>query len=286
MEIINNGQITPKRLISTLKVVSKFGEISQKDLQSLLQPEFLEGDQSASKAVINAAIRLGLISLVGNEKKTISLHPSISLNGNLSDLEDYRQLFQKKFLGVLSDSQDNYLLNLVIAWNAVKGPSIVGLSKDEVARKFNVEMSSKDAEALTREGRMFNSTKLNAWITWASYLGFGWEYSNQFFPDAHYRVRPVISELKGSELPISYFMEILAEQCPELDCGNLFKYCLQELNLAGSRGNNISLMLSTGLRVLNQSGEIKLLKRGDSQSNWSLHKASGYTLTEISHIQI
>jgi len=286
MEIINNGQITPKRLIALLNVIGRFGDISRNNLQNLMQPQFLEGDQSASNAVINTANRLNLISEVGNKSKTISLHPSILLNSNSGSLESYRLLLQDRLLGILNESQDDYLLNLVIAWYAMKGYSIVGRSKEEVAKDFNSEMSSKDARTLTEEGRAFNSTKLNAWMTWATFLGFGWEYNNQFFQDAHLRIRPMLSQFKEEELQISSFMEALGEKCPELDGGILFTKVKQDLKFTDSGGSNISLMTSTGLRILARNNEIKFIYRADSRSVWSLQKASGHEFQRISHIKV
>jgi len=286
MEIINNGQITPKRLITMLKVVQKFGEISHKNLLDLIQPKFLEGDQSASSAVIRTAKRLSLISEVGTTNKTISIHPSVSINGKTDNLEEYRLLLQQKLLGILNESQDDYLLNQVIAWYANKGYSVVGRSKEDVAKIFNDDMSSKDSRSLTEEGRIFNSTKLNAWMTWATFLGFGWEYNNQFIQDAHVRIRPMLSQLKNKELQISDFMELLAERCPELDGGILNKKVEQELSLGVSGGNIISLMVSTGLRILDKKSEIELVDRADSRNVWSLHRASGHEIQRISHIKI
>lgn len=285
MEIINYGQITPKRMITLLKTVGKMGEISRDELLDLFQPKGLIDNQQASDLVYSAAKRLELIRESGVERKMVSLHPDILKNGQLKGVEDFRSLFQSKLLGVTNETQDEYLLNLVIAWYAVKGFGVVGRSKIEVAKDFNEEMSSKDPGALMEEGRMFNDTKLNAWMPWASFLGFGWVYKNQFIQDAHVRIHPVIDENKGKELPMYEFMQIISTKFPELDRGYLFEYCRQQLDLAQTRENKISLMLSTGLRVLRENKEISLDRHLDSTNVWRLHEASGDLESSVSHIK-
>ena len=70
-----------------------------------------------------------------------------------------------------------------------------------------------------------------------------------------------------------------------LDGGILFEQCMQASRPSNTGSLRLSLMLSTALRVLNDSGEISLIRQADAPDLWHLFPAEGQ-ITEVSHIEI
>ena len=154
-------------------------------------------------------------------------------------------------------------------------------------------MDPRDQMGRLEEGRMFNETKLNGWLTWASFLGWGWRMKvggiDLLIPDAHSRLKIVLSSLfpnQEEEMPIAQFADNLADTCPDLDGGILFEQCWQASRGTEIRGNQISLMLSTGLRSLHDNGQIELIHHVDSRGVWQLYPAQGHPLHRITHVRL
>jgi hypothetical protein len=91
--------------------------------------------------------------------------------------------------------------------------------------------------------------------------------------------------LEEKSMSFGLFMERLADTCPELDGGRLFNHCWQASRGAEQRGNRMSLMLSTGLRSLHNTGVIKLSEQADALTIWRLYPAAGSSLQQVTHIQ-
>jgi hypothetical protein len=290
MEIINNNQVNPHRLHALARLVSRLRMPKREDFLDMLQPPDLVNSQEASKAVYNAAINSQVI--VEDENGYVSLHPDIGKRKNIESLDSFRAVMQKRLIGIADENADNYLLNFVTAWYAVQNERIFQYrKKDEISQNFNRDMDPRDEEELLEEGRLFNPTKLNGWLTWASFLGWGWIMTvggkELLMPDAHKRLIPALPLLlpDSEEIPFSQFAQRLAEICPELDGGSLFEKCWQASRSAEQRGNQLSLMLSTGLRSLHDNGKIRLIHYADSANEWQLYPAQAHPLQRVTHIQ-
>ncbi len=108
-------------------------------------------------------------------------------------------------------------------------------------------------------------------------------------PNARGRIEPLLGQLlpEGqSAVRFGDFMEQLAERCPELDGGRLFRRCAQVSRVSDPLGNRISLMLSNALRVLDAADVIKLTQQADAPVKWQLYPAVGHKHLQVSHIQL
>ena len=162
--------------------------------------------------------------------------------------------------------------------------------KDEISKRFKIDMDPRGEEELLEEGRLFNPTKLNGWLTWASFLGWGWYMTvgkEMLMPDAHKRLIPVLPLLlpDTKETSFSQFAEKMAEICLELDGGSLFEKCWQASRSAELRSNQLSLMLSTSLRSLHDNRKLRLISHAHATQVWQLYPAQAHPLQRLTHIQ-
>jgi hypothetical protein len=291
MEIINNNQITPRRLHALVRLVSRLRQPNRASLLDLLQPPDLVDSQEAAKAVYNAAVRYNLI-VEDDSSDRVALHKDIANGKDIDSADAYRAFMQKRLTGVANEHEDNYLLNLVTAWYAVQNERIFQYQrKEDISEQFNADMDPRDQEELLEEGRLFNPTKLNGWLTWAYFLGWGWRMTigrqEILMPDAGKRLLPALPVLlsDSGEIRFGQFATKLAELCPELDGGSLFKKCWTASRGAEEQGKQLSLMLSTGLRSLHDNKLIQLIDTGDAAETWHLYPAQAHTVVRVTHIQ-
>ncbi len=292
MEIINNGQITPHRLHALIRLVPRLDNPTREDLLNLLQPPGLISNQDAAKAIYGAARQHNLIDEDTNGKKMIKLHAQVGTSENIETVEGFRTYMRQQLLGVEDDNADNYLLNLFTAWYAVQNERVFQHSKKDTITRFNIELFPQEDADNPDQGRAFNEVKFNAWLPWAVFLGFGWSMrlgsTDILMPDAYARVEALLPELFAGEkaaVPFRTFAVRLKKRCPELDGGRLFEKCWQASRGAEVRGNRLSLMLSTALRVLHQSGQIELARQADATDVWQLYPAEGQPISQVTHIQ-
>lgn len=283
MEIINNGQITPRRLFTLVKLVDQLNSITRQEILDYVQPISIIGNQDASKLIFNAAIHLEIIQ-ENNSQATI--HPSILDVHNLDSIEDFREIMQNRILGITESNHDNYLLNLITAWFAVRNIDPIIWTKKEIEINFNSDLFPEETETRNEEGRVFNTTKFNAWLTWASFLGFGWEHKDTLMPNAKNRIQPIIGQMDKKKFNFSEFLQELSGICSELDGGVLYNYCSNMCKSIDDQGNKLSLMLSNGLRFLDEINFVTLEIQPDATDIWHLFEADGFELTRISHIQL
>jgi hypothetical protein len=191
---------------------------------------------------------------------------------------------QKTLLGQDDENDPNFLLNIFTAWYLVQNEGLFQYAKD-IDKQFNSEVFPDDSE------RSFNSTKLNSWKTWASFLGFGWlnRENGVLIPDVYDRLEPKLTALlpgENQEIALSKFFNGLGDVCPELDGGTLYQRCIQLSRKTDMYRNRLSLALSTALRVLFFERKIELITRADASENWQLFPASGYSVDRITHIRL
>ncbi|MBX0330992.1 hypothetical protein K2Z83_25385 [Oscillochloris sp. ZM17-4] len=280
-EILNNSLVTPPRLHAMVRLTSRLKAPDREKLYDLLQPSFalpkLE-NQEAAKGVFTAARSCGLLAEDAQKVVALQVEPK-----SVERLADFRQHMQGVLLGITDDSADNYLLNIYSAWYAVQNDRVFQFERKDFETRFNSEIFP-DAE-----GRQFNTTKLNGWRDWAVFLGLGWNLRfggrDLVVPDAHDRLEPLLDQLlpEGERpAPFGAFMDLLADRCPELDGGVLFDRCWQASRGAEPRGGQLSLMLSSSLRVLHEAGAIELSLVADAATKWQLYP--GQPFVQVSHI--
>ncbi len=285
-ELINHGQTTPGRLHSLLCLVKRLGKAQRQQLLDYLQPPQLVENQEASIVVYNDALRLGLLQPVEGQRDQVTLAPAIS-DENLESVDTFRTVMQQHLLGVTEPQQDNYLLNLYAAWYAVQDGWVLQTSiKDDLAIRFNREIFPRDESESLAMGRAFNTTKLNAWLTWATFLGWGIAYNRRLLPTAQERLAPLLKSIVGRKMTIGEFMGTVAKGCPELDGGELFQHCRQASRPTEGRTQQLSLMLSTALRYFQRQGKLILEHRADATDRWYLYPATGQLLTEVNAVEV
>ncbi len=286
MEIINDNQAEKHRVQALVRLVADLPQLTQRDVVNLLQPLLLveannSGDvQSSANNTCRIAEDCGLIVENRDQILEVRVPPE-----KFETMPAFQQYMQSVVLGVTEEEKSNYLFNLFSAWYAVQNERVLqDLVKTGYDGPFNDQMFP-DAST-----RYFNSTKLTAWRKWATFLGLGWPMRfgqrEIIIPDATGRIRPLISELFPGKtlLPFGSFMERLALHCPELDGGQLFRYCWQASRGAEEHSRYISLMLSTALRTLDGLGVIRLEEQADALENWQLYPAQGNPHQQVTHI--
>ena len=277
-ELINSGTVTPHRLHTVVRLVSRLKIIKRNDLYNWVQPQELNiGNQDTAKETVRAAVNCGLLK-DDRENDFITMQPGIS---DLESVGEFRKWLQNRLFKKADRNEDNFLLNSFSAWYIVQDERIFQIAKD-LHVHFNEEFFPDEEE------RSFNLVKSNSWKNWASFLGLGWfNKDNILVPDAHDRVEPYLNDLlpdAGKEIEFGIFCDHLADLCPELDRGENYMQ-LRQLAAKSNAVNRISLALSTALRVLDKEGKIKLIRRPDARINWSLYPSSMY-IENITHIQL
>lgn len=284
-EIFNNGQVTPGRLRALVRLVARLQSPSRREILEYLQPNVLTKNQEAANSVYSAAAKCGLITKSETSSDPVALDPSLHAM-DFEDYDSYREVMQNRLLGQTDPDGDHYLLNLIAAWYAVSGDRALYDSKRDVETQFNAALFPRSDDVSIQEGRAINTTKLTSWLVWASFLGWGVSYKQMFLPNAQMRLTPLLRELRGQRHLFADFIQLTGERCPELDGGSLFEYSWQSAKPAEVRGQRVSLMISTALRVLNDVRAIDLIHQPDALDRWHLHPADGHRVQEVTHIEI
>jgi hypothetical protein len=287
-EIFGEDTVTPHRLHTLLRLVARLEKATRKDLLNLLQPsEIGLSKQETSSNVLKAARNLSLI--IENEDKTISLTMA---KEQIETVEAYKNYLRNAFLGKTIEEHPNYLLNLFIAWYAVQNEKV--FSNYRTDRDYAAEINRQLFPNVTPQ-RYDEKVIIGNARDWSAFLGLGWmmRYDRPgsgriiFVPDATERLEALLPDLLplGSQMRFVDFLRRLAEHCPELDGGKLFNYCWEICNKGQPHGNNLSLILSNGLRGLRDLDKIELVRQADATENWQLYPAYGDRNNEVTHIR-
>lgn len=288
-EVISRNHITPHRLYALLQLVNHCGQLSRRQVLDLLQPSVLNEEresQEISVYVYRTAINCSLIREFDDKERTIELQIS---SNSITTFEDFRRVMQRSLLGVVEESKDHFVLNYIAAWYSVQDEQVLDLSKADIEKRFHEQLYPNVSPRIFSE-----DPGVTAWMRWAEFLGWGW--SMQFnkksreprlVPDATKRLIPQLENLipdPDITLPFSAFMAKLCSLCPELDGGVLFNQAWEASRGNEQRGNRLSLMLSTALRVLHKQGAIELIQRADATDSWRLFPTQSY-INQVTHIR-
>jgi hypothetical protein len=281
MELVNNGQqVTPYRLLAGLRLIAHLGECDREQFYTLMQPDFITDDNSASRSLLQLALHYGLIY---EESSILKLNPELNRR-ILADFESYRQLMHKRIWGASEPDQDDFRLSLYTAWYAVQNEKVFSFNAVSAAQNFVNELAvmKRDELLAISEGQLFNDTKVRGWNAWAQFLGVAWSRSQGnasiLVPDAYWRLRYLLPELlspDGGEIAAGVFMERLNQYCPELDGGLLFQMAWRE-SRPHEQQTYLSLMLSNALHGLSRDGFLRLISYADASDSIQLYPTELY----------
>lgn len=285
-EIINNNNTTPHRVLAMLQTYRHRPRQSRRGLEDLLQPDAIadksekSGAKKVSAAVYTLCLSCGFIVEEGNKQKTSHLNVPAE---SLQTVAMFRRYLQETLLKCTQPTDDNYMLNQFTAWYIAQDERILSESGSEMVARFNEDLSTDGKKQFT------DHTMLPAWHDWAIFLGWGWSYgsggSERLVPDVSLLLEDWLEDwLKPNErLAVDNAIERIGNLFPQLDGGALYRMCWQ-----ASRGSvapsTLSLALSTGLRVLEKQGTIRLLNLPDAPMRRTLFPTQTYT-NVVTHIE-
>jgi hypothetical protein len=255
--------ITPRRLECLIDVLR---ENSRRDwtragLAGVLQPEGLpdlkDKSDQASK-VIKAALELGLVV---EEGSLIRLAP-FQRDRTTSDL--VLQAIEERILAS-TDVETYYapFYSYLISQGAVPEKRDGGAW----AIAFN-----HDCPQMAGEQNPFNKTKYTGLERWYAYSGHGWfDMTGLFQPNPYGRILRQLRNIftEGVRLSGDDFITRLAQCCPELDKGSIFRQTLPNYN---AEAQVASLALSHALIDLHLDRHICLFCAPDSRG-WNIESA-------------
>jgi len=278
-EVIDKNHVLPHRMFAMVNIVNAHPNIPRAELLRLLQPAALNESLETSGNIFVKCQLCGLIAETQDKQRAASLivDPVVVTN-----IEAFRIYMQSAILGVTEQDANHFVLNQFTAWFITQDARIMRSSKRQLEAKFHDDMYPGVPNRMISD-----EPGIGAWQSWAQFLGYGWQSEfSVFIPDCSVRIQPLLPELlpEDSVIPFGTFMVRLAARCPELDGGVLFERCWEASHPNERRGNRLSLMLSTALRVLNQQGRIALENRADATENWMLFPAQSY-ISRVTHIR-
>jgi hypothetical protein len=268
--MFSDSLVTPVRIEILLDLLRKYSrrEWTRADLYKTLQPEALPAQQGkpdkslAAKATIGAAAELDLI-----EENGRSIRAKISSRDSRTSREIVLDAFDQLVLGGTSIEPwfapfYGYLLGLGPAGARTR-------SSDSWASAFVTEVLHN-----RRETNPFNGDKHGKIVQrWYPYTGLGWrDPSGIFHANPFHRLVRSIPRLfiQKAKQTSDEFMESLAEVCPELDGGAIFRESNANWTPASK---TCSLGLSHALVDMHLDGYIELTGGKDSRG-WSVDSAS------------
>jgi hypothetical protein len=281
---VYNGASTPHRIFAMLRLISQAAPISRSDAIALMQPAGLNDNVTMATDIFRTIELMGLIETTADKSRFARIGFSENV---LQSVDTFRAFLQQRIGGIVDDAEDHFLLNQFASWYAVQDDLVFTLSRSDYEIRFHEQLYPGAQKRL-----MTHAQSIPAWTTWAEFIGWGWQVKfgsqeSNFIPDCTVRIQPLLPELLPEDEPIPFgvFMDRLAVRCPELDGGVLFERCWEASRPNERRGNRLSLMLSTALRVLNQQGRIALENRADATENWMLFAAQSY-ISRVTHIRL
>jgi hypothetical protein len=264
--MFTHDPVTPVRLQILINLLRECPRgLVRKEAYRLLQPEPLNADLgSGSPAVVTvrAAIELGIVE---DNEGVLSLTPACR------KLKDSRETILRAFDARVLSSAD------VEKYFALFYSYYLGLGKEVYGRRaFNNEQwadcFNKAVFADVPQENRFNGTKLTGLHRWFNFVGLGWYDPNRDFQANPYeRLERALPQIFGPQkkLECDVFTSKLAEACPELDGGAIFRQANPQWDGAGKQ---CTLGLSCALIELHLDGVIRLSCPADS-TGWIIGDA-------------
>ncbi len=264
--------VTPKRLEILIDVIAEYGRtgtLRREQLLELVQPTTLpdfnpraESPRSAGENTFRAARELGLIA---------------DINGGCMLSEAHREHRAGSATAVILEALDARVLgdSAVEPYFALFYSYLLGLGAGADEKRDDAEWSALFNVALsqgTDSSNPFNATKVRGLWRWFPYAGLGWSDSNDVFQCEPYgRLRRALPSIFGDDtrLDADEFAARMAQRCPELDGGQLYKQANPQ---AEGVGKVFSLGLAQALVALHEDGVILLDCPPDSRG-WDIGAA-------------
>lgn len=259
--MFTDGPVTPVRIECLIELLREYRrrEWSRANVIAVLQPKGLPDLTSTSQQAgetLTAAVELGLISQESGQIKLVSSGRE----------ETSRELLLRCLENRVLASTDvepyyapfySYLINL--------GPH-GGEKKDRVAwaNDFN-----RDCSQMAGPQNPFNEVKHTGLERWYVYSGHGWfDPEGVFQPNPYWRVLRQLPRVfdKATKLAGEDFMMKIADCCPELDHGAIFRRTCPSYN---REARVATLALSHALVDLHLDEHIRLYCAPDSRG-WSI----------------
>jgi hypothetical protein len=256
--------VTPRRLECLIDLLREHArrDWTRADLTGVLQPKGLPDLTAASdqaNKVVKAALELALVVEDGN---LIRLAP-LQRDRTTSDL--VLQAIEERILAS-TDVEPYYapFYSYLISQGALVTEKRDG---GTWASAFN-----NDCPQMAGEQNPFNKTKYTGLERWYAYSGHGWfDMTGVFQPNPYNRILRQLPNIfaGGQRLSGDDFISRLAECCPELDKGTIFRRTLPNYN---AEAQVASLALSHALIDLHLDSHICLFCAPDSRG-WSIEAA-------------
>lgn len=255
---------TPERVYALCKLVES-GPAAARDLQERMEPSCLGQTTKYFGDYRGAAEELGLITVADN---TVSLAVDRAVVRSTDTMRKYIN-------GKLHEFREGTFCRVTRAvfaldWKTLrakctepgKDPSV---TSSELLRYVS-DLSGAEVDAMAMRG----------WRFWVSYLGFGYMQGMFFIPNAYgflSDVLPLAELKKGERTVFDGFMERILPYCPML---------VTEDDRA-SRALNYGM--SAGLRMLHDTGSVKLEHIMDQKDPWRLYGMRNHPVSaDVSHI--
>jgi hypothetical protein len=263
--MFTDNPVTPVRLEILVDLLRQQNRgLARGDIYRLLQPKPLEPDPkfAPASATVLAAVELGLAEESGG---------TLSLSASGKRIKETRavvlQAFEEK---VLARTDVEKYFALFYSYYLNLGKAVHARAKqsgEEWARQFNKEVFLDDPQP-----NPFNKEKLTGLHRWFSYVGLGWyDQADELHANPYERLLRALPGIfaKKRKLSSDDFMKRLAEACPELDGGDLFRQANRSWNGADKQ---CTLGLSHALIELHEDGVLHLDCPADCQE-WSMKEA-------------
>jgi hypothetical protein len=274
MSLMTDTQGTPERVWSLVGLLRAHdGELGREAIKTWLDPFGTDTKGTAIQNTIGAGASLDLIE-PDRAAGTVRLVAD--------DLPDTLSGFADRIHGKLVQTPLDHANSVVLeayAWFVAtcareKGTTwIERESADSLTERIRVDLTPEG-----EEGR-FNKTRYPRWRDWIGFMGLGLDLpiprGQSFYPSVTTRLdreMAVLRERFGTDAEISAenFLTALTERMPYLDGGELFQTATKRIRWSPP-ARQLSIVLSTALRDLDDDGVLELKMYGDAPNAFTLH---------------
>ena len=278
MSLLSSTQGNFERVRSLVQVLAAHGgELPRASALSWLQPRWKgldhEPSSSAGTQIIGACRSLGFLQ-EGSDPLQLR-NPSVA-----TDIPTFADLVHEALVSAghsdpaedeLSISEDAVPI-WTYAWFVVRCDLEKGTSWISATTAKDLEGAIDGfLRGTSASGtKLFNTTKLPYWRRWLSAAGLIVDTKGRYFPDLSPRLARELAAVaikRGSdtEIPIEDLLEDLRPRMPYLDGGEFHLQAVKRLRFAPPP-QQLSFILSAGLRTLHEDGVIELSTIGDAPS--------------------
>lgn len=283
-------------LVALVRSSIAFGEMPKQKLLDICCPKSLVGDkQEKGRQTLNRWHELGLFVI--SEKEQIQVTDEFrsrlkKTNAATTEIADValRVIFKQENNLNFWSAEENKSSDFTraVAWMLSQDVhKLVPTSHPEVEHLCNSQAVSSEIILLQ------NNTRWNGYVSWATFLGFGRSESGSvsggFITDPTPAIRRYAIEIlpKGDEVPINEYIENMSLSIPVLDGGDFRKMVESKLNpdkWTPPGPGKLSTSLSRALLRLRAMGEIRLIKKSDSDLQMSLIGRNSDVIEWVTHV--